>query len=276
MAGRSIGTFRKRAKINQEEDVSQEGNRRLSRFVLAAVLAAIMTIPVMWQRGTINNLREENGQLSARVKELTAQSAEAASKTTPAKTPPELAALPKEQLHELMRLRAEITALRRQTNAPSAAVSRAETNNAVIGSAAPVEQGNIEARPPWRNAGFAQPIDAASTVFWAAEQGQVEAMMSGMTPEAQAEVRQRIALGKVTPENLKLEAASIAGFRPSPNHPSTENETYLVMDVAAAPQSATATAADSPQNNIPAQTHQQVVRFQKIGNQWLYAGKLAQ
>ena len=257
--------------------MSVERKRGVGVVIVAAVLAALMTIPFVLQRGTINQLRAENSTLTARVEELTKEVAEANAKQT-SKAPAQAASLTKDQLHELMRLRAEVSELRRQTNAPKAAAIARPNADLVPPepvAAAPVGPAG-EARPPWRNAGFAEPAAAASTMVWASETGQFETLLSAMTPEAQADLRQKIATGTATVDTLKAEAQMVAGVRPSPNHPPTENEAYFVMDFVAAPLAGTAPGQPAqPSNPIQGQ-NAQVVRFQKVGNQWLYAGRVGQ
>jgi hypothetical protein len=95
-------------------------------------------------------------------------------------------------------------------------------------------------------------------------------MMSAMTPEAQAEVHQQIASGTLTADSLKSQMSAITALRPSPQHQSTESEAFFVADVAA-PQ-----FVRSQPGNPAALTGgtQQIFRFQKVGEQWLYAGRV--
>jgi outer membrane murein-binding lipoprotein Lpp len=140
--------------------------------LVAVVLAGLLLVPFILQRGTINQLRANNSSLSARVGQLSRELAEANQSRTSQNTN-QSANLPREQLLELMRLRAEVGELRRRTNSPATATNIAvrtaptippPTNPVAAGVSAATEQGtNSVVAPPWRNAGFAQPAEAANT-----------------------------------------------------------------------------------------------------------------
>lgn len=248
------------------------------RAILAAVvLAVIMMVPFILQRGTVNRLRAENSSLSGRVAQLSRDLAEAnQSKTAQTNQP---GSLPREQLHELMRLRAEVGELRRRTNSTATqtqATARAATTIPIPNAAAvpaTAEQGtNTVVTGPWRNTGFAQPADAAQTLVWSAHAGTVDTMMSAMTPEAQAEVQQQIASGALTADALKRQFSLIHSLHPSADHQTTESEAFFTAH-AAAPPTVRSQPGDPAALNTPVAT-QQVFRFQKVGDQWLYAGRV--
>jgi hypothetical protein len=253
---------------------------------VAVILAAVLMVPFVLQRGTINQLRAENTRLSSRVADLSQSLAEATRAQTSLSTN-QSGSFPREQLHELMRLRAEVGELRRQTNSiqagPRAGVQPATagqptpppTNPPALDSElASAGQGtNTVVAPPWRNAGFARPSDAASTFLWAAQQGTAETVMSAMTPEVQAEWQQQIASGAATADALKSQIAAITALRPSPNHQSTETDAFFVTDSFADHRAVRTQPGDPATLNPPAAT-QQTIRFQKVGQQWLYAGRV--
>jgi hypothetical protein len=249
------------------------------RAILAAViLAALMMVPFILQRGTTNQLRAENSSLSNRVAQLSRELAEA-NQSKNAQPTNQSGSLPREQLHELMRLRAEVGELRRRTNSTATqtqATARAATTIPIPDAAAvpaAAEQGtNTVVTGPWRNAGFAQPADAAQTLVWTAHAGTIDAMMSAMTPEAQAEVQQQIASGALTAETLKRQFSLIHSLHPSADHQTTETEAFFTAH-AAAPPTVRSQPGDPAALNTSAAT-QQVFRFQKVGDQWLYAGRV--
>jgi hypothetical protein len=147
------------------------------------------------------------------------------------------------------------------------------TNASGLGVSAAAEQGtNSVVAPPWRNAGFAQPTDAAQTFLWAAHAGTIDTLMSAMTPEAQAELQLQIANGALTADSLKNQIAAITALRPSPQHQSTESEAFFIAD-ASAPQ-VVRSQPGNPAALAPPPGAAQILRFQKIGDQWLYAGRL--
>ncbi|HEX7859482.1 MAG TPA: hypothetical protein VF773_04095, partial [Verrucomicrobiae bacterium] len=212
------------------------GKNKALTFILAALFAAILMVPFITQRATINQLRTENTSLSARIRELTRELTNAVQTRTNAALDTS-SALSRNQLNELMRLRAEITALRQQGNNPTlAATSRtartnrtpalpdvsipAPSNTAPNPAADPAAAGQVAITP--RNAGYAQPTDAASTFLFSAQQGSADTLMASMTPEAQAELQARIAAGTTTAQALQQQLQSTPALRPSPNHPSTD------------------------------------------------------
>jgi hypothetical protein len=257
--------------------------RRLGMRVIlaAAVLAALAMVPFVWQRGTINRLRAENSSLSNRVAGLSNDLVQATQSKTPQATNPP-GNLPREQLHELMRLRAEVGDLRHRTNSSpnqgqtqphsNATGMRPLTSEAATAPAAAEQGTNNVITGPWRNAGFAQPADAAQTLIWSAHAGNMETLMSAMTPEAQAAVQQDIASGALTADALKNQFSLIHSLHPSANHQTTEYEAFFNAQSANLPK-ARNQPGDPHAGDIPGTT-QQLLRFQKIGNQWLYAGRV--
>ena len=259
------------------------GKNKALIFILAALFAAVLMVPFIMQRATVNQLEAENASLSGRVKELTRELAAVQTRTNP--TLDASAVLSRNQMNELMRLRAEVTTLRQQSSSPAAAstgrVSRtpplpvaadpsanAPTNP--LPNAPAAQQTSLG--PPWRNAGFAQPTDAATTLLFSAQQGGADSIMAAMTPEAQAELQARIAAGNATPETLQQQLQSIPALRPSPNHPNTDNEAFFVVDAPSPLPTANRDPALSAQP--PAAPPQQILRFQNVGGRWLYAGGL--
>jgi hypothetical protein len=249
------------------------------RAILAAViLAALMMVPFILQRATTNRLRAENSSLSNRVAQLSRDLAEANQSKT-AQNTNQSGSLPREQLHELMRLRAEVSELRRRTNSSAsqtqttarAATTIATPDPAAVPAAAD-QRTNTVVTGPWRNAGFAQPADAAQTLVWSAHAGTIDTMMSAMTPEAQAEVQQQIASGALTAEALKRQFTLVHRLEPSPQHQTTENEAFFTAHVAIPPVPRTQ-PRDPAALTAPAGA-QQIFRFQKVGDQWLYAGRV--
>ena len=264
------------------------GKNKVLSLVLAVLFAAILMVPFIMQRAIVNQLRTENASLSARVRELTRELTNTVRAPTNA-TLDTSAALSRNQMNELMRLRAEVTALRQQSNNPAAggaatsrtgrlsrnpdmqdiAIPRPDSppNNTAAG-AAPAPQPAAAAITP-RNAGFAQPADAASTFLFSAHQGSADSLLAAMTPEAQAELQVRTAAGTTSAQALQQQLQSAPALRPSPNHPSTDSEAYFILDSPGP----LPTANPGPNQPAPA-PQQQILRFQNVGGRWLYAGGL--
>jgi hypothetical protein len=250
-------------------------------WILAALLAVGAMVPFVLQRGTLNQLRSENAQLQARVQELEAAQ-QAATNAARTNARPENAAATKDQVLELMRLRAEVTALRKFTNAaagaipaPRAAPAMTEIAVATPAAAAPVMATNT---PPWNYKGYAQPDDTLNTMVWAMQQGRMDLLLNSATPEAQAQIQQEYG----SAEKLKAQASEIVQIKPSANHPPTENEVYVSMVIHKPAQQIVAeepidiggrTIEKGQAYTVPAQVSETLVKVQRVGNEWKFAGK---
>jgi len=254
---------------------------RMKVWILAALLAVAATVPFVLQRGTLNKLRAENAQLQARVQELVVAQ-QAATNAARANARAENPSATKDQVLELMRLRAEVTALRKFTNAAAGAIpgpraAPAMTDIAVTApaAAAPAMATNT---PPWGYKGFARPDDTLSTMVWAMEQGRMDLLLSSATPEAQAQIQQEYG----STEKLKAQASEIVEIKPSANHPPTENEVYMSMVIHKPAQQIVAeepvdiggrTIEKGQAYTVAPQVTEALVKVQRVGNEWKFAGK---
>ena len=253
----------------------------MKMWVLAALLAALAMVPFVLQRRNINRLRSENAQLQARVQELTAQLQKSA---TNAQTATKLeSGASKDQLLELMRLRAEVTALRKFTNAaagavraPAAAAPVPTADATLAGTPAPPALGTNG--PPWSFKGYTSPNDTMATYIWAMEQGRMDLLMNTATPEGQTELQRRYVNNA---DSLRAEAKKVLEVRPSTTHPPTENEVYLTVTTEDPAQQVTVKDAEAAakaglpvgsQYTLGAQRRETTVKLQRIGNNWQYAG----
>jgi hypothetical protein len=257
---------------------------RMKLWVLAALLAVLAMVPFILQRGNLNQLRAENARLQAQVRDLV-EAQKAATNVARATARPENGSPTKDQLLELMRLRAEVTALRKVTNAAAGAIPAVAP--APVVAADPALAASEAPRPvlatngpPWNYKGFARPDDTLSTMVWAMEQGRLDLLLSSATPEAQAQIQQEYG----SPEKLKAQASEIAEIRPSPNHPPTENEVYMSMVMHRPAQQVTAeetidiggrTIEKGQPYTVGAQVSETLVKLQRVGNEWKFAGKAA-
>jgi hypothetical protein len=255
-------------------------------WVLAALLAALAMVPFVLQRGTLNKVRAENGQLQAQVQELRRQSAR--SGTNAASTnQPTSGSLSNEQLLELMRLRAEVTALRKLTNAAAGAPLRVASRPPGYADPTGLVSPATESAPmtittnsaPFNYRGFARPEDTMSTMVWAMGEGRLDLLLSSATPEAQAQIQQEYA---GSAEKVKAQASEIVEIKPSPNHPPTENEVYMSMVVQKPEQQIVAaepiniggrTIEKGQPYTLGAQVSETLVKLQRVGNEWKFAGK---
>jgi hypothetical protein len=257
-------------------------------WLLAGLLAALAMVPFVLQRGTINKLRSENAQLQSRVQELGRERQKAGTNALQA-AQQQTASPAQEQLLELMRLRAEVTALRKLTNAAAGAPAAMIATNTA--SAEIAAQTGDAARgagptngPPWNYRGYARPEDTMATMAWAMEQGRLDLLLNSATPEGQAQIQQEYGVAHNPNEKLKAQAGEIVEVRPSTAFPSTENETYLTMVINKPAQQAVAeetmqiggkTFERGQPYTIGAQVLESVVKLQKVGSEWKFAGKVA-
>lgn len=257
-------------------------------LILATLLAALAMVPFILQHGSLNQLRAENDRLRAQVQELTetlqSVSVKAASTNSAAGS-----SLSREQFAELMRLRGEVTALRRATNSVAsagAARNLASVSPPAVGASAPAplpEALLTTNAPPWNNVGYARPADAMSSLIWTMQQGRMDLLLGAATPEAQQELQRGFASTSNSVERIQAEAAKIVEVRPSALYPSNDREAYMTMVIDEPAKQLVleenaqvgnqALAAGTPYTQA-AQKIETTVKLQKVGNDWRYAGRV--
>lgn len=260
-------------------------DQKMKLCVLAGLLAALLMVPFVLQRGTVNKLRAENTLLQAKVQDLTREH-ERLSTNAVQLAAKQQSGKPQEQLLELMRLRAEVTALRKLTNAAAGGIPAPKEPQAPAPAVAaapeapPVLSTNV---PPWNYRGFARPDDTASTMVWAMEQGRLDLLLTSATPEAQAQIQQEYGVVNNPAEKLKADAAGIVEVKPSAIYPPTENEAYISMVINKPAQQVIAeepiqiggrTVERGQAYTVGAQVSESVLKLQKVGNEWKFAGKV--
>ena len=253
-------------------------------WVLAALLAALAMVPFVLQRGNINRLRSENARLQARVQELTEQLEKSATNRTQA-SKQENAGITRDQVNELMRLRREVTELRRLTNtaagavparSATAAVPPPDATLAATSAPPPVLTTN---GPPWNFKGYTRPEDTMSSMVWAMEQGRMDLLLGSATPEAQVQIQAEYG----TIDKLQAQAREIVEVRPAANYPPTENEVYMAMVINRPEQQLIAeqkmdiggrTVEKGQAYTLGAQSGEAIMKLQRVGNDWKFAGKV--
>jgi hypothetical protein len=164
---------------------------------------------------------------------------------------------------ELLRLRTELSALRRLTNElegaqkenteAHAALDRYLTNAATV----KVATADFWPRDSWKFAGFATPDDALKSSFWASYNGDVKALLDSTT----GEFRQMIEKDN---EGKSADEASIRAMDEVSNLKSIQviNRDFQSEDTAVL----TAAFEDGDQ------THTTKLILKKVGNEWKIAG----
>ena len=182
-------------------------------LLIGAVLLAGGFALVLEHRATAR-LREENLALHEQAGQLAGVEAEH-QRLTNALAHARDNSLPEAQLRELLQLRAEVSALRRQTN--ELAIVQIENYQMRSGSNA------LSARPPsapppeylpresWTFAGYADPDSALQSTLWAWSTGDPKAVMASFTPA------HRVGWGFKTDEEIAAQIArnlrAATGFR---------------------------------------------------------------
>ena len=170
--------------------------------ILLALLAAVGTAAVLWQRLSITELREPAPLLASGVESNVASSAAMNSELE--REAVELRA----QTRDLPKLRTEVSQLRvRQRELATARVEherllRAKESGAPVPREIPP---GFVSREQLRNAGYETPEDTIQTFFWAMREGNAAVAMESLSPEN----KQRIRFDSVPPEQreaLELKA----------------------------------------------------------------------
>lgn len=162
--------------------------------VIGALVAAGVATPLLIQRQSLVQLREENQSLMSQVAQLTGVAAEAERLSNLVGQANSSASGSKDQSRELLRLRGEVGFLRRQ--ASQFEKSKEENHRLRIGSTGVQEfrlvgdwsgQTNFP-RESWAFAGYTAPEAALQSGMWAMTRGDVETMLSSLTPTARKEM----------------------------------------------------------------------------------------
>jgi hypothetical protein len=118
--------------------------------------------------------------------------------------------LPEDQLRELLRLRAEVAALRQQVKAlGSPSVENRQAPTGPESGAPAVENWPKES---WAFVGYASPSATVQSLLWAASKGDVKAFLHGVTGDAQ-QIAETLLAGKSESEISAAVTAQFAGVK---------------------------------------------------------------
>jgi hypothetical protein len=107
--------------------------------------------------------------------------------------------------------------------------------------------------------------------------------MNSATPEAQAVIQQEYGPSNNPAEQLQNQARDIVAVRPAQNYPPTENEVYMAMVTNRPEQQLIAeqkmdiggrTVEKGQAYTLGAQSGETIVKLQRVGNDWRFAGKV--
>ena len=165
--------------------------------------------------------------------------------------------LPEDQLRELLRLRAEVAALRQQAKLVA---SPPDENRQAPAAPQPSDLvTNSWPKETWAFAGYASPSAAVQSCLWAASRGDVKAFMQGVTGDAQ-KIAETLLAGKSQTEISAAVAAMFAGvtsFRVVSREVQSEDTVILT------------TASEEASGTV---TKKAVLK--KVGDEWKLAGEL--
>jgi len=163
-----------------------------------------------------------------------------------------------DQLRDLLRLRAEVTALhnRLRQSPPSNPVP---TNAASVSS--PTNQVAIViARDSWSFSGYATPESAYKSVFWAMSKGDVNAFLQALTPDGQRFIDSQFQ-GKTPEEIAAVLADEIKGIDALRLDRKREDENGVTFML----------SARQEENAQQTGRDETVMTFQRIGSEWKLA-----
>ncbi len=228
--------------------------------ILAGVVITSLSIPIAVQYRTQSQLRAENEALRQRVQELVQSSASTSPPGNLANPP--AVDLANDQLAELLRLRGEVSILRRRTNE----LMRLQENKRP-GQSASIGQeqtpaANLLPKEAWAYAGYTTPAAALESVAWALSKGDVKAFLASLTPDARKELEQQIQ-GKSedqVAQMLQGEVKSLSALRLDRVRDVSDSETTFVL------------YTEETDNGLVKTKDESVLKFRKIGNEWRCAG----
>ncbi len=231
---------------------------------LVGVLVAIgLATALALEHQTLLAVREEQRGLQQqldRVTELSARNERQANLPAAAKPAQPLASDP---AGELLRLRAELSALRRLTNEfedveNENAEAHAALDHYLTNAATPkVASADFWPRESWKFAGFATPDNAVQSSLWASDNGDVKALFDSTTGQFRQKLEKEY-------EGKSADEASIRAMDEVSNLKSIQviNRDFQSEDTAVL----TAAFEDG------GQTHTTKLILKKVGNEWKMAG----
>ena len=233
---------------------------KASAFAVLAV--AGLATPLVISHQTQSRLFQENQSLRQQVAQLSPMAAENERLSNQVAEVQSSRVLAQQQAGELLRLRGELGALRRQQKeweamkAAQAAANSHSPDNAGLSAKA-----DRIPRDSWAFAGYASPEAALESVVWAMSKGDLKAFLASATPETQKLLAQQYA-GKPDSEVGSSLVHEIGGLTELP-----------VSDkVIAADGSVTFRVAVEETDNGTTKTRDEaVMSFQNVGGEWKYS-----
>jgi hypothetical protein len=225
----------------------------LGVFCAAGVVGVAIFLGVGHQARV--DLEEENEALRQQVDQMGALVAENERLSNLVAQASQAQSLPEDQLRELLRLRGEVSALRRQGKA--IASPHIENRQAPVGPESGAPAAENWPKESWAFAGYATPSAALQTSLWAASRGDATTFLHSVTGDAQ-KMAEALLAGKSQSEISAAVAAQFAGvksFRVVSSE--MQNDDTVVLTTASEEQSGTVTKK---------------ALLKKVGDEWKLAG----
>ncbi len=211
------------------------------------VVTAAVAIAVGAGIHQVRLLRQQPTSLAERVEQLARERADALGELAQLREDNQRL---KRDTAELLRLRGEVTELRKQRQAP---------RNTPVAANGPAQVSPPEALPKeaWTFTGYATPEAAFQSVFWAMSQGDVKTFLASLTPEARQSMSQKSE--QELAEMLREEMQGRDALRLDWKRDSTEEETTFVLHTR------------DEDNGVSKFREETLAKFKKVAGEWRYA-----
>jgi hypothetical protein len=237
-----------------------------AKFIGSFAVVVGMGVVLFFQHRALVQLRHDNDELRTQVERLT-QEQSAGQSASDISSNKEV----EEQIAELLRLRGEVTQLRKQTNeisvlrrqneslqeflkkASAKAVSAAQPLAArVKKSPEDALPQDIHPKNTWSFRGYDSPDAAVESMIWAMKNGDKSAFMAGLSPELQARIDKDIN-GKNFAEEMR----------------SHDVEEFRILDrQAVSDDEMVVTVYTSANDNGTSKGHSEDTHFKRVNGQW--------
>jgi hypothetical protein len=231
---------------------------KLKASVLGAFIVCAFVAPAFVQHQAAARARQESLRLREQLEALGSRIERFSNSVVQAQS---AQALARDQLTELMKLRAEVGELRRAQQELEGLRANLANNKAEPPALPSSPNGTnipVVLKSDWKFAGYATPEAALESFMWAARDGDLKFLLASFTPEAQKKVAPQYE-GKSDSEveaMLNKEVSKIDGLRfKRKESPSTNEVTFTVY-------------AEEQDNGAIIARDEAVLTFRNVGGEW--------
>jgi hypothetical protein len=218
---------------------------------------------IVFQHRSQSKLRTDNHRLQARLEQLDGLAAENQRLSNRLAQADQAAAFSTEQLNELLRLRGEVTDLRKKGAKQHQPRTTVVAQGAPLVTNRPAEttERKVIPKESIKFAGYATPEAAVQSIVWSMMNGDVITFVGGMTPEAREGFAQQMD-GKSDVEiadSLREEAAGIGGLRLDRKKFTTDTQVSFVI------------SSHQSDNGATISRDEALLTLKNIAGEWKYA-----